>query len=116
MDLCSGSSLDDQQPSTKKTSNNTNATTVTILANSLEVYNCRGVATLPKGAHLLNVGQPLQVGGLAHRAPDNTLHGWPEPLLAPPLLGCVRNLRVNSQVKSSFRGMIVTYVAAIKVL
>lgn len=98
VDLCRGGGLDDQQVSLKKTSHDTNVTTATLLTSPPDVYNCRGASTLPEGARLLNVDQPLQVGGMAYPAPDHTLHGWPEPLFAPPLIGCVRNLRVNGQV------------------
>lgn len=67
------------------------------MAGPSDVNTCRVAALLPEGSRLLNVGQPLQVGGMAHPVPDHTFHGWPDPLFPKPLLGCVRNLRVNGQ-------------------
>ncbi|XP_050686791.1 putative neural-cadherin 2 isoform X2 [Eriocheir sinensis] len=106
VDLCSGGNLDDQQTSPKKTSHDTNVTTAALLAGPPDFYNCRVTATLPEGARLLNVGQPLQVAGVAYPTPDHIVHGWPEPLLAPPLIGCVRNLRVNGQLMDLGHGVL----------
>lgn len=98
VDLCSGGGLEDPQVSPRKAAHDTNTTTAAASPpGPPDAHTCRGAATLPEGARLLNVGHPLQVGGMAHPAPDHALHGWPEPLLAPPLLGCVRNLRVNGK-------------------
>lgn len=104
VDLCSGGSLEGQTASPRKASHDTNATTAALLPSPPDYYSCRVAATLPEGARLLNVGQPLQVGGVAYPPPDHVLQGWPEPLLAPPLLGCVRNLRVNGEVSHPTRG------------
>ena len=99
VDLCGGGSLEDQPSTTKKNSvHDANFTTSTFSSSSTDAYSCRGSAKLPRGASLLNVGQPLQVGGMAHPAPAHALYGWPEPLLPLPLHGCVRNLRINGQV------------------
>ena len=99
VDLCSGGNLEDQLAIRRRSSAlDTNFTTPTFLPSPLDAHSCRGSVKLPQGARLLNVGQPLQVGGMAHPVPAHTLYGWLEPLLALPFHGCVRNLRVNGQV------------------
>ncbi|MPC15765.1 hypothetical protein E2C01_008568 [Portunus trituberculatus] len=99
VDLCGGGSLEDQPATPRKSSvHDANFTTSTFSPSPNDANICRGSAKLPRGARLLNVGQPLQIGGLAHPVPAHALYGWPEPLLALPLHGCVRNLRINGQV------------------
>ncbi|XP_071534605.1 putative neural-cadherin 2 isoform X2 [Panulirus ornatus] len=99
VDLCSGGSIDGPPASPPKFSSlNTSTTPSPSPPVPPDAHTCRGAARLPRGAHLLNVPHPLQVGGLAHPAPAHKAYGWPEPLLAWPLDGCIRNLRINGEL------------------
>ncbi|XP_047487091.1 putative neural-cadherin 2 [Penaeus chinensis] len=60
---------------------------------------CRLTAPLPATSLTLGVAAPLQVGGLANPPPDHHDHGWPAPLTARAFLGCIRNLRVNGELR-----------------
>ncbi|XP_045113360.1 putative neural-cadherin 2 isoform X2 [Portunus trituberculatus] len=107
VDLCGGGSLEDQPATPRKSSvHDANFTTSTFSPSPNDANICRGSAKLPRGARLLNVGQPLQIGGLAHPVPAHALYGWPEPLLALPLHGCVRNLRINGQIMDLGHGIL----------
>lgn len=66
-----------------------------------DAHICRGAARLPRGARVLNTGQPLQVGGLAHPLPDHVSERWPESRSLRSFRGCVRNLRINREVRLS---------------
>ncbi|XP_069941535.1 putative neural-cadherin 2 isoform X3 [Cherax quadricarinatus] len=98
VDLCSGGSIDGPLAAPKTSA--LNASTVPTPSPPIppDAHTCRGAARLPSGAHMLNAAQPLQVGGLAHPAPAHGVYGWPEPLMARPFHGCVRNLRVNGEL------------------
>ncbi|XP_042227979.1 putative neural-cadherin 2 isoform X2 [Homarus americanus] len=98
VDLCSGGSIDGPPTASKYTAHNASATPTPSPPIPPDAHTCRGAARLPHGAHLLNAPQPLQVGGLAHPAPAHGMYGWPEPLLASSLHGCVRNLRINGEL------------------
>ncbi|XP_045129226.1 putative neural-cadherin 2 isoform X2 [Portunus trituberculatus] len=63
-----------------------------------DAHICRGAARLPGGARILNTGQPLQVGGLAHPLPDHVSERWPESRSLPSFRGCLRNLRINREL------------------
>ncbi|XP_050738814.1 putative neural-cadherin 2 isoform X2 [Eriocheir sinensis] len=89
IDMCSGDSVD--HPPAAHT--NTLPTTL-----PPDAHICRGAARLPLGASVLNTGQPLQVGGLAHPLPDHVSKGWPDSSSLRSFRGCVRNLRINREL------------------
>ncbi|XP_042237522.1 putative neural-cadherin 2 isoform X2 [Homarus americanus] len=60
---------------------------------------CRLAAPLPPQDHALTVAAPMQVGGLAHALPHHNHHGWPTQLTQKPFHGCIRNLRVNGELR-----------------
>lgn len=60
---------------------------------------CRLATSLPPGVGGLRVAAPLQVGGLAHAPPHHLDHGWPAPLTHTSFSGCIRNLRINGEVR-----------------
>ena len=96
VDLCSGDSVD--HPPAAHTG---------IPPTSLppDAHICRGAARLPRGARVLNTGQPLQVGGLAHPLPDHVSERWNESHSLRSFHGCVRNLRINREVCASCNHM-----------
>ncbi|XP_045584423.2 putative neural-cadherin 2 isoform X2 [Procambarus clarkii] len=98
VDLCSGASIDGPPTTPKTSAVNASATPASSPPIPPDAHTCRGAARLPGGAHLLNAAQPLQVGGLAHPAPPHAVYGWTQPLVARPLSGCVRNLRINREL------------------
>ncbi|XP_063872461.1 putative neural-cadherin 2 [Scylla paramamosain] len=93
VDLCSGGSI--HGASMKVTDDPTTRPPPPVPP---DAHTCRGAARLPPTARTLNYQRPLQVGGMAHPAPSHDTYGWPEPIRAYPLKGCVRNLRVNGEV------------------
>ncbi|XP_063876229.1 putative neural-cadherin 2 [Scylla paramamosain] len=62
-----------------------------------DVHACRGTATLPRKARVLNTGGMLQVGGLAHPLPA-LLVGRDEAPIPLHFRGCIKNLRVNGEL------------------
>ena len=88
VDLCSGGS----SKSSDEISESEFFTTIP------EHHQCRISANLPSGGIFLNTPTPLQVGGLAHPTPNSKRYGWPVNIEGVPLLGCIRNIRVNSEV------------------
>lgn len=94
VDLCSGGGVDG--PSTHVKDDST--TTMPPPFVPPDAHTCRSADRLPASARSLNYLRPLQVGGLAHPAPVHDTYGWPEPIKARQLKGCVRNLRVNGEV------------------
>ncbi|XP_071548441.1 LOW QUALITY PROTEIN: putative neural-cadherin 2 [Panulirus ornatus] len=96
VDLCAGGPLDVTPIPITRTSHNQSDTPTPPSLH--DPQKCRGAARLPQGAHLFNTPHPLQVGGLAHPPPSHMLYGWPGPLLAKPLHGCLKNLRVNGEL------------------
>ncbi|KAK8750512.1 hypothetical protein OTU49_014877, partial [Cherax quadricarinatus] len=61
---------------------------------------CRLAAPLPPQDQALSVAAPLQVGGLAHALPHHHHHhGWPTQLSQQHFHGCIRNLRVNGELR-----------------
>ncbi|KAK8405263.1 hypothetical protein O3P69_001675 [Scylla paramamosain] len=60
---------------------------------------CRVAAPLPPQEPVLSVAAPLQVGGLAHAAPDALQHGWPTQVNGHYFHGCIKNLRVNGELR-----------------
>lgn len=60
---------------------------------------CHVGATLVVGVGGLKVMAPLQVGGMAHAPPRHLDHGWPAPITTNAFHGCIRNLRVNREVR-----------------
>ena len=60
---------------------------------------CHVGAALAAGVGGLRVMAPLQVGGMAHAPPRHLDHGWPAPITASAFHGCIRNLRVNGEVR-----------------
>lgn len=60
---------------------------------------CHVGAALAAGVGGLKVMAPLQVGGMAHVPPNHLDHGWPASITANPFQGCIRNLRVNGEVR-----------------
>ncbi|ROT65134.1 putative neural-cadherin, partial [Penaeus vannamei] len=97
VDLCSGASIDGPPAKSSKSALNDSETPTSSPPIPPDAHTCRGAARLSRGALLLNAAQPLQVGGLAHPPPAHTVYGWPKPILARPLRGCVRNLRINGE-------------------
>ncbi|XP_047482584.1 neural-cadherin-like [Penaeus chinensis] len=67
---------------------------------------CRLAAPLPSPPLPLDVAAPLQVGGLAHPPPDAHHHGWPTPLTTQAFQGCLRNLRVNGELRDLGHGVL----------
>nr|XP_053646348.1 neural-cadherin-like [Cherax quadricarinatus] len=60
---------------------------------------CRMAASLPPGVGGLRVAAPLQVGGMAHAPPNYLDHGWPAAVTDSAFHGCVRNLRINGELR-----------------
>ncbi|XP_069196001.1 putative neural-cadherin 2 isoform X2 [Procambarus clarkii] len=61
---------------------------------------CRLAAPLPTQDQVLGIAAPLQVGGLARALPHlHQHHGWPTQLSQQPFRGCIRNLRVNGELR-----------------
>lgn len=60
---------------------------------------CHVGAALAAGVGGLRVMAPLQVGGMAHSPPRHLDHGWPAPITTSAFHGCIRNLRVNGEVR-----------------
>ena len=60
---------------------------------------CHVGAALAAGVGGLRVKAPLQVGGIAHAPPRHLDHGWPAPITTSAFHGCIRNLRVNGEVR-----------------
>nr|XP_053630333.1 putative neural-cadherin 2 [Cherax quadricarinatus] len=93
VDLCTGGGLD--EPPTFPSS--------PAHATPTDAHTCRGAARLPRTARVLNASGPLQVGGLAHPLPAHYLNDG-TPIFRPPhFQGCLRNLRVNGQVRERER-------------
>lgn len=97
VDVCSGNSVDHLPTA------NTSIPPTTLPP---DAHICRGAARLPKGARVLNTGQPLQVGGLAHPLPGHVARGWPESRSMRSFRGCLRNLRINREVNKWSRSYI----------
>ncbi|KAK7072335.1 hypothetical protein SK128_007151 [Halocaridina rubra] len=93
VDLCSGGSIDG--PHTK---HDMNLTSASVSAVPPDAHTCRGAARLPKGAQVLNVPHPLQLGGISHLPPDHSVYGWPSPIIDQPFRGCLRNIRINGEI------------------
>ncbi|XP_069186499.1 putative neural-cadherin 2 [Procambarus clarkii] len=89
VDLCTGNGPDDVPPPPPSTPAHNHSKTHT----HPDAHTCRGAARLPRAARVLNTSGPLQVGGLSHPLPANTLQES-----FPPFYGCLRNLRVNGQL------------------
>ncbi|XP_069195696.1 putative neural-cadherin 2 [Procambarus clarkii] len=89
VDLCTGNGPDDVPSPPPSTPAHNHSKTNT----HPDAHTCRGAARLPRAARVLNTSGPLQVGGLSHPLPANTLQGS-----FPPFYGCLRNLRVNGQL------------------
>lgn len=98
VDLCSGGSLDSQLVPLARSTHDESMPRPPPPPIPPDAHTCRGAARLPAYAHVLNIPQPLQVGGMAHPPPTHTLYGWSKPIKPRPLKGCVRNLRVNGEV------------------
>ncbi|XP_045111838.1 putative neural-cadherin 2 isoform X1 [Portunus trituberculatus] len=60
---------------------------------------CHVGAALAAGVGGLKVMAPLQVGGMAHAPPRHLDHGWPAPIASSAFHGCIRNLRVNGELR-----------------
>ncbi|KAG0723202.1 putative neural-cadherin 2 [Chionoecetes opilio] len=102
VDLCSGGTMD-TFPSAKVTEDPTSRPPPPVPP---DAHTCRGAARLPSTARTLNHQRPLQVGGMAHPAPSHTTHRWPQPVTSHPLKGCVRNLRVNGELRDLGAGVL----------
>ncbi|KAG0724578.1 putative neural-cadherin 2 [Chionoecetes opilio] len=102
VDLCSGGTMD-TFPSAKVTEDPTSRPPPPVPP---DAHTCRGAARLPSAARTLNHQRPLQVGGMAHPAPSHTTHRWPQPVTPHPLKGCVRNLRVNGELRDLGAGVL----------
>ncbi|XP_071515917.1 putative neural-cadherin 2 isoform X1 [Panulirus ornatus] len=67
---------------------------------------CRVATRVPRASGVLQMGGPLQVGGLAAPPSAHALRGR-APLPHPPhLRGCLRNIRVNGQLLDLGRGLL----------
>ncbi|XP_042883447.1 putative neural-cadherin 2 isoform X2 [Penaeus japonicus] len=106
VDLCSGASIDGPPAHSSKSALNDSEIPTSSPPIPPDAHTCRGAARLSRGALLLNAAQPLQVGGLAHPPPAHTVYGWPKPILARPLRGCVRNLRINGELIDLGHGLL----------
>lgn len=62
---------------------------------------CHVGAALAVDVGGLKVMAPLQVGGMAHAPPHHLDHGWPTPITTNAFNGCIRNLRINGEVRGS---------------
>ena len=98
VDLCMGDSWDDPMKSSPAVNN----TPTPILP---DVHTCRGTATLPRNARVLNTGGMLQVGGLAHPLPA-LLVGRDEAPIPLHFRGCIKNLRVNGEVSQTITKLV----------
>ncbi|XP_069188218.1 putative neural-cadherin 2 [Procambarus clarkii] len=110
LDLCVGGSMEDPPISTTTPPPTQDDTTPT----PTDTNACRETFKLPRGARVLNTGHPLQIGGLAHPPPAHnpaqrhptahryTAHTWPSPLVARPFRGCIRNVRINGEVRTLY--------------
>ena len=85
VDLCTGDSID----------------RLLTVRSPPDAHTCRVAAQLPGSSRHLSIDSPLQVGGIAHPPPDHILHGWPIPILARPLVGCISHIRINGEVSIS---------------
>ncbi|XP_042237551.1 putative neural-cadherin 2 isoform X1 [Homarus americanus] len=93
VDLCTGGSLNEPPILPANPAHNHSASSILP-----DAHTCRGAARLPQGTRVLNAGGPLQVGGLAHPPSAHILQGNPSSPRPPHFHGCIRNLRVNSQL------------------
>ncbi|KAK7070791.1 hypothetical protein SK128_020797, partial [Halocaridina rubra] len=68
--------------------------------------DCRSGVPLSPEDGGLNVGAPLQIGGLAHLPPRYQDRGWPQAITTASFQGCIRNLRVNGELRDLGEGVL----------
>ncbi|XP_045130452.1 putative neural-cadherin 2 isoform X1 [Portunus trituberculatus] len=91
LDLCSGESWGETPTSSHAAKNRTLTPVLP------ETYVCRVAATLPRSDHILNTSRVLQLGGLVQPMTTLTVKEM-SPVKSPHFRGCIRNLRVNSEL------------------
>ncbi|XP_066966022.1 putative neural-cadherin 2 [Macrobrachium rosenbergii] len=67
---------------------------------------CQVRVPLPSGSEVLDVGAPLHVGGLTHPPPHYQDYSWPHPITSISFAGCLRNLRVNGELRDLGEGVL----------